>query len=116
MDEMSQQWDEQPEGAEPRGEGAPPEGEAMPEIHVEDMLLYTIGEFANFAWVHLGLQANPLTKETREDLPQARLAIDAASALAPLLEGRVDPHIVRDVNNLVGSLRLNYIQRLPPAE
>jgi hypothetical protein len=44
------------------------------------------------------------------------LAIDAASALAPLLEGRVDPHIVRDVNNLVGSLRLNYIQRLPPAE
>lgn len=84
---------------------------APPEMRVEDALRFAISMFNDLAWINLGIRANPASGETTADLPQARLAIDALAALVQLTEGRIDPHEVRDLHNLVSSLQLNYVQR-----
>jgi hypothetical protein len=83
-----------------------------PEMRTEDALHYAIGLFSELAWIHLGLHASPVSGETKADQAQARLAIDAIAALVPLTEGRFPPHEVRDLNNLLSSLRLNFVQRM----
>lgn len=87
------------------------EPQAPPEIHVEDVLQYAIHLFTELAWVKMGIQADRTTGEVNADLPQARLAIDAISALVPLTEGRFEPGVVRDLHNLVSTLQLNYVQK-----
>jgi len=104
------------EQTNPSAEPEQPAGEQqqMPEMRAEDALLYSIGIFADLAWIYLGIRANPANGETKADYAQARLAIDAANALVLLTEGRLPAHHVRDLHNLVSSLQLNYVQRYQP--
>jgi len=95
----------------PIDEQTAPEAPPLPEIQVENMLQMTLNIFAEMAWVKLGVRMDR-TGETQLDLPQARLAIDILSALVPFTEGRLDPHEVRDVHNMLSSLQLNYVQRI----
>ena len=74
-------------------------------------LIFCINLFAEQAWKHLGLHADRATGETKSDFPQAKLAIDTINALLPLTEGRFDPHVVRDLRNLLSTLQMNYVQR-----
>lgn len=83
----------------------------MPEVRVEDLLGYTIGLFSDLAWIKLGIRANPATGDTTFDSAQAKLAIDALAALVPLLEGRFDAYVVRDLRNQLASLQMNFVQR-----
>lgn len=85
--------------------------EAMPEPRVEDILQFAISIFTEQAWFKMGIRANPASGETKADLPQAQLAIDAIAALIPLTEGRFDPHVVRDLKNMLASLQMNFVQR-----
>ena len=85
--------------------------QAMPEMRAEDALLFSINMFADLSWVYLGIRAHPGNGEAKADLPQARLTIDAVKALVTLAEGRLDPHQMRDLQNLLASLQLNYVQR-----
>lgn len=85
--------------------------QAMPEVRVEDALRYAVAMFSDLAWINLGIRSNPATGEAKTDLPQARLAIDVLNALVQQSEGRLEPHDVRDLHNLVSSLQLNYVQR-----
>ncbi|MHB9025874.1 MAG: DUF1844 domain-containing protein [Armatimonadota bacterium] len=90
----------------PEDTGAPP-----PEMRVEDAIRFSAGLFADLAWINLGLRTNPSTGDTKTDFVQAQLAIDALGALLPLTEGRLDPHDVRDLRNLLSSLQMNFVQR-----
>lgn len=84
---------------------------AMPEMRTEDALRFALGLFADLAWIHLGIRANPSGGDAKTDLSQAKLAIDSLGALVPLTEGRFDPHEVRDFKNLLSSLQMNFVQR-----
>ena len=109
MDEDTVMPEEQASTEQPQPEeaaGAPPV-----EMRAEDALMFAVGLFVDLAWIHLGIRADPGSGETKTDLPQARLAIDALAALVPLAEGRFDPRRVRDLHNLLSSLQLNYVQR-----
>jgi hypothetical protein len=109
--------------ATPEAQGEEQAPEVQPEqvmgycMHLMGMLptelglIFSINLFAEQAWKHLGLHADRATGETKSDFPQARLAIDAINALLPLVEGRFDPHMVRDLRNLLSSLQMNYVQR-----
>jgi hypothetical protein len=90
-----------------QGEGA----SAAPEMRAEDAVRFAIGLFADLAWINLGIRANPASGDTKTDLPEAKLAIDALAALIPLLEGRMEAHEMRDLRNLLSSLQLNFVQR-----
>ena len=91
---------------EPQQGQAPP-----PEMRTEDALRFAVSLFADLAWINMGIRANPATNETKTDIGQARLAIDAIGALVQLMEGRLDPREVREMNNLLSTLRLNYVER-----
>lgn len=83
----------------------------MPDLKVEDLMMWTLGEYARMAWMNLGIQTNPATGETTANFPQARLAIDCINAMVPLLEGKMEPHMLRDLKNMLSSLQMNYAQR-----
>lgn len=103
----------QPQATEPEPQAGAGE-QGAPEMRAEDALLFSIGMFADLAWIYLGIRAHPANGETQADFAQARLAIDAVSALVQLTEGRLDSHHVRDLHNLLSSLQLNYVQRYQP--
>ncbi len=102
--------DEQPT-EQPQTEDSPQQ--APPELRAIDALIYTISMLAEQAWIQLGLRAQPGSNETKSNLSDARILIDAISALVPFTEGQMEPSHVRELKNLVETLRLNYIQRLP---
>ncbi len=96
---------------QPIDEAATPQ--APPDIKAIDALLFTIHMLSEQAWIHLGLRASPGSSDTKTDLPEARLLIDALNALVPLTEGHLDGLQLRDLKNLLATLQLNYVQRLP---
>ncbi len=97
-----------------------PEGAATAEAKAEqaaklptvpELVRLRIAEFSEFAWIHMGLVANPLTQLVVKDLPQARLAIDCAAALAEQLQPHLDDREKRELQTLLANLRINYVEQ-----
>ncbi len=110
-----------PEAAEEAGE---PEAEAdeetsdeeaLPEealqIDMHGLLRMMFGMCVEQAWVHLGLQLAPGAKETKTDLPQARLAIDTIAYVQQALAGTLSEAEKREVEQTLTTLRMNFVQR-----
>ena len=89
---------------------------AMPEIKVLDLTHYVMMQYASLAWINLGIQMNRSTGDVKIDLPEARLAIDGFGALVRLLEGKLEPHEMRDLQNMLTTLQMNYAQRAAAAK
>ncbi len=87
------------------------EEQAMPEIKVLDLTHYVMMQYVSLAWMNLGIQINRSTGDLKTDLSEARLAIDGFAALIRVLEGKLDPHEMRDLNNMLTTLQMNYSQR-----
>ncbi len=88
----------------------------MPEIKVLDFTHYMMGQYASMAWVNLGVQINRSTGDLKLDLAEARMAIDGFGALVRILEGKLDPHEMRDLQNMLTTLQMNYAQRAATAK
>lgn len=80
-------------------------------INVYEMIWMMLTNFAEIAWVKMGLRPDPLTSEIGVDLPQAKAAVDAITALAAIVEPELEGAEKRDLQNLVRDLRVNYVQR-----
>lgn len=78
---------------------------------VAELLRDLVNVVAARAWVALGLVPDPVTHHTAQNLDEARLAIDAAAALADLASPRLADSDRRDLQNLVATLRLNYVEQ-----
>jgi hypothetical protein len=63
------------------------------------------------AWEALGLVPSTATKQIERNLDDAQLAIDAASALAEVLRARVSDAERREIENLIATLRLNFVEQ-----
>jgi hypothetical protein len=81
-------------GDEPAGENLEPDLEALQEqlaaFDVEQFIVSAASTIASLAYAKLD----------RVDLPQARKAIDALTALVPLVEGELAPDLGRALANL----------------
>lgn len=112
--------------AEPEAEAAePPAEECAPEpcecaaeeaveaaqIDMYAILRMVFGMCVEQAWVHLGLQLAPGAKETKADLAQARLAIDTIAYIKDALGDNLVAEEQREVEQILATLRMNYIQR-----
>jgi len=80
--------------------------EEIRKLKIEDLVLSTISTLGQLAY----------TKLEAKDLDQARLAIDAAAALLPTLEGHVDADVLRDFKQLVANVRLAYANAVSAAD
>ena len=70
-----------------------------------------LGTLIGKAWENLGLWVNPSVGEARADLPEAKLAIDAAAALFTLIEGSLPDRERREIRGTLADLQVNYVQR-----
>ncbi|NPV45796.1 MAG: DUF1844 domain-containing protein [Armatimonadetes bacterium] len=88
-----------------------PAGEAMPEVDTYGVLRLFVSMLIEQAWVQLGVRLAPGAKETRTDLKQAKLAIDTLAYLKDALADNLLPDEKREVEQVLATLRLNYVQR-----
>jgi hypothetical protein len=88
--------------------------EQMRRITVPDVLIQTVVTLINLGGRRLGL-AGPPEQAGEKDLEQARLAIEGARALVPLLPQEADLGPVRDA---LSQLQMAYVQlsQAPPAD
>ena len=86
-------------------------GEEAMQIDMHGLLRMMFGMCVEQAWVHLGLQLAPGAKETKMDLPQARLAIDTIAYIQGALASDLSEAERREVEQILATLRMNYLQR-----
>jgi hypothetical protein len=80
-------------------------------INVYEYVAIVLDQTASIAWQKLGLQPDMATGRTEADLPQAKVAIDLCGQLAEILRSQLEGDDLRQVNNLMNDLRINFMQR-----
>lgn len=80
-------------------------------VDVYEFIAHQIEVLSSIAWSKMGLQPDMMTGQMVYDLDQAKIAVDAAGALAPLLEPHLDDSDRRQIQNLVRDLRINYVDK-----
>lgn len=113
------------EHVEPSVEGIPMEADTAseaPDGHqhgAEDQMQFDtygllrlmLNMLAEQVWVELGLRVAPGATELKPDLKQARVAIDTLAYLKGALGDNLQPAEQRELEQLLATLRMNYVQR-----
>ena len=87
-------------------------GQQAQPIDVFEALATSLDLFAALAWQKMGLQPDMATGRIAPDMKQAKAAVDAAAAIATVLEPVLeDDADRRQVQNLVRDLRINYLEK-----
>jgi len=109
---------EAPEAAEaPPEEGAPAweeeaaMGAGLPPLDIQGLLVAFVATLRDFAWLKMGIVANPATGKTETDMPQAKTAIDTAQFMMGQLEGKLPDGDVRELRRIMMDLQMNYLRR-----
>jgi len=106
----SEQHERKPEGEAARGPADAGDAERVP-LHAPELVRWCVSLLASSAWQALGLIPDPATQKVERNLDDARLAIDAAAALVEHLRPRADNRERRELDNLVATLRLNFVEQ-----
>lgn len=97
-------------------EGVEEHAHELPEGAIEfdtyGLLRMVLGMFAEQAWVQMGVQLAPGAKELKADLKQARVAIDTVNYIKDALGDNLSAPEQREVEQLLATLRMNYVQRM----
>lgn len=80
-------------------------------LSVNDVVAFSIEQFAEVAWQKLGLHPDPITGSIEMNLAEAKTAIDVVGFLAEKLESQLDDDDKRRVQGLVADLRINFVQK-----
>ncbi len=108
------------EGADPAAEEAEKraeseeqaaEGVSLAELSVYDTLRFVLSLLIQQAWIHLGIQLAPGAQELKEDLPQARVAIDTLEFIVQKLEPELSDSERSELSSAVANLQLNYVNK-----
>jgi hypothetical protein len=91
-----------------------PDVETVPALDVDvyGLLRLFVSMMAEQAWIHLGLQTAPDKTETEARLPEARVAIDTLQFLRQQLEQSLEDSEKRELDRMISTLQVNYIQRI----
>lgn len=80
-------------------------------IDAPGLVRWCVSLLAAHAWQSMGLIPNPATNKIERSLPDARLAIDAASALVDQVKPRLDDPARREMEALLTDLRVNFVEQ-----
>jgi hypothetical protein len=78
---------------------------------VYEHLAMILDQIAAVSWQKLGLQPDIMTGKTEQILSEAKIAIDVTAYIAETIDSQLDEGDRRTIQNLVTSLRLNYVQK-----
>lgn len=84
---------------------------ALAGLPAADLVSTFLSLLAAKAWQGMGLVPNPLTGKTEKNLDDARLAIDAYAAMFELLRARIAEPPRREMENVLTTLRLNFVEK-----
>ena len=87
------------------------QGVPLAALTTTDLVHSFLSLLALKAWEGMGLVPNALTGKTQKDIADARLAIDAYAAVFEILRSRVDEGPRREMENLLTTLRLNFVDK-----
>jgi hypothetical protein len=95
------------------GGGEPPAQQAVPleAISTHELMIWMLGVLGAKAWQGLGLVPNPGSGKIEKDLGDAKLAIDAFSALFEAMRPHLEGQALRDTEALLTTLRLNFVEK-----
>jgi hypothetical protein len=96
---------------EEAAEAAEAAGMGMPELDVPSALRFCVQMLQEIAWMKLGLVASPSSGKIEQDLPQAKVAIDAVGDLATRLNPFAGESERREMQTLLSNLRINFVQK-----
>jgi hypothetical protein len=88
-----------------------PQAVPLAALPASDLLTSFMSLLAMKAWEGMGLVPNPLTNKTQKNMDDARLAIDAYAAVFELLRSRISEQPRREMENLLTTLRLNFVDK-----
>ena len=83
-------------------------------LATRDLLAWFLGLLAAKAWEGMGLVPNPGTNKIQKDLQDARIAIDAYAAIFEAVRAQVDDQPRREMETLLTTLRLNFVEKSAP--
>lgn len=108
----------EPRQAESQSEAGRAETEAggsqavpLAALTASDLMHSFLSLLALKAWEGMGLVPNALTGKTEKNLDDSRLAIDTYAAVFEVLRSRIDEGPRRDMENLLTTLRLNFVDK-----
>ncbi len=80
-------------------------------VLVKDILLMTILSLEGKAWAYLGLIAHPETQKPKEDMNEAKIAIDSIDAIFKIIEPLLSNDERKDIQTRLTNLRLNFVRK-----
>ena len=99
---------EQPSGAaEDAGRRAVP----LEAIPTRELLVWMLGVLGAKAWQGMGLVPNPGSGKIEKDLGDAKIAIDAFSALLDAMRPQLEGQALRETEVLLTTLRVNFVEK-----
>jgi len=88
-----------------------PQPQTLADVGVYGVLRFCVSLLVEQAWVALGIRALP-GRETKENLPEAKVAIDALTGLVAQLQPDLDDSEKRELETTLANLRINFVRRV----
>ena len=82
---------------------------ATPNRQIEANFIQFISGFAVQTLVHLGKMSNPITNETKVDLPNAKYSIDILAIIKDKTKGNLTPEEDEYLSNMLRDMRMEYV-------
>ena len=115
MSSVDSEYSEDRDGNEEKNTEEKSDVEVDPEDletpHVNSVIEFSINLLAQSAWQYMGLVPNPVTQEVKKDMSQAKTAIDCVEFLIEKIVGDLERENKRDLQNLVGNLKINFVKK-----
>lgn len=117
-EEEAQKTEEKKPGAAPEESKKPPEEEVAPERDQEPLPEVNFASFifslSTTAMYHFGDFPDPVTKESRRNLPAAKQTIDILSILKTKTEGNLTGDEKQLLDGILFELRMRFVKEMSP--
>ncbi len=91
--------------------GPTDEAVTLGDLSVYDTLRFAAGLLIQQAWIQMGVQLAPGAAELKQDLVQAKVAIDSLEFVVAKLEPELDEHEQAEYESILANLRINYVKK-----
>ncbi|MBV9863780.1 MAG: DUF1844 domain-containing protein [Abitibacteriaceae bacterium] len=85
------------------------QAQAVASLEVAPILQNLMAELSSIAAVHMGLMPNPYTRLIARNDTQARLAIDAFTAVLQVVKPQLEPQLEQEFERVLNDLRVNFV-------
>lgn len=82
----------------------------IPKLNTRELILVFFETLSARCWARLGFIPDEYG-EMRQDLDEARLAIDVLDKIIEGLEGKIEEKILKEMRGVVSNLKLNYVNQ-----